>query len=114
MAMNYNSQTKGYLDDPTIRVRHKVIIEGDKAHEIHIVIVHRFKMSDVEDPELYAAQPIWEWQQTEKGKWVMKHSVDSPVWHRHMDVSIYGYEYAITAKLKGADFTYYTLKWGSA
>jgi hypothetical protein len=25
-------------------------------------------MGDVEDPELYAAQPLYEWQQTEQGQ----------------------------------------------
>ena len=32
------------------------------------MIFHQFNLGDVEDPDIYAAQPIWEWQQTEKGK----------------------------------------------
>jgi hypothetical protein len=37
---------------------------------------HSFGMGDVEDPELYAAQPLYEWQQTEQGQWVMEHCSD--------------------------------------
>jgi hypothetical protein len=33
-------------------------------------IVHTFKLSDVDDVDLYAAEPIYNWQQTEVGKWV--------------------------------------------
>ena len=32
-------------------------------------LLHEFRLGDVEDPEIYAAQPIWEWQQTEAGAW---------------------------------------------
>ena len=37
---------------------------------------HSFRMSDVDDPEIFAAQPIWEWQQTVKGQWAMKNAHD--------------------------------------
>lgn len=33
-----------------------------------MITFHRFNLSDVEDPEIYAAQPIWEWEQTEIGR----------------------------------------------
>jgi hypothetical protein len=35
---------------------------------------HTFTMGDVEDIDVYVAQPIWDWQQTEQGRWVMKHA----------------------------------------
>lgn len=81
--------------------------------EVKEVVVHIFDLSDVEDPDLYAAQPLWEWQQSESGKWVMEHSVDVPVWHRMLDSLMYGYRYKITAKLTDKDYTFWTLKWGS-
>ena len=34
--------------------------------------VHTFNMGDVEDPEIYVAGPLFDWQQTEKGKWIME------------------------------------------
>ena len=86
------------------------IIEG-KVHEIHNIVVHRFRMGDVEDPDIYAAQPLWEWQESEQGRWIMEHAIDKPIWHRHHDVITYGYEYAITAKLKERDYTHWLVKW---
>ena len=79
--------------------------------EIKTVVVHRFQLSDVDDPDLYAAQPIWEWEQSEMGKFVMRHAVDQPVWRRNMNISLYGYEYAIVAKLTARDYTFWQLKW---
>jgi len=83
------------------------------AERIHKVVAHRFKMGDVEDPDLYAAQPLWEWQESEQGRWIMEHAIDQPEWHRQHDVMNYGYDFAITAKLRGRDYTFWTLKWNS-
>lgn len=81
--------------------------------EVKEVVVHVFELSDVDDPDLYAAQPIYEWQNSESGKWVMEHAVDKPVWHRMLDPMVFGYKYKITAKLTAKDYTFWTLKWGS-
>lgn len=81
--------------------------------EIKELIVHTFEVSDVEDPDLYAAQPIWEWQKTEQGSWVMEHAVEEPIWHRIVDHTSYSYKYKITARITAKDYTFWTLKWGS-
>jgi hypothetical protein len=81
--------------------------------EVKTIVVHRFKMGDVEDPDLYAAEPIWKWQESEMGKWVMDHAVDQPEWHKVHEVMTYGYQYAIVAKLTAKDYTYWALKWGN-
>ena len=75
------------------------------------VIVHSIMMGDVEDPDLFVAEPIWKWQQTDEGKWVMEHSLEKPMWRRHMDVTHYGYRYDIIAYLDGADLTYWKVKY---
>jgi hypothetical protein len=90
------------------------MIIDDRVHKIHTVVVHRFKMGDVEDPDIYAAQPLFEWQESEAGRWVMGRAVDAPVWHRrHNDFLLWGYEYAVVARLKDVDYTFWCLKWGS-
>ena len=79
------------------------VVEQDKQQivkEIHKVVVHRFRIGDVEDPEIYAAQPIWEWQQTEAGKFVMEHAIGEPVWLKNMDNLSWGYQFAIVAELE--------------
>ena len=75
------------------------------------VAVHSFIMGDVEDPDLYAAQPIMEWQKSEAGQWVMEHAVETPFWHRSVDPASYGHKYYIIARLRAQDQTYWTLKW---
>ena len=104
---------KGHLgQSKRTRLNDYMIIE-DKIHQIHKVIVYRFRMGDVEDPDLYAAEPLWEWQQSEMGKWVMDHSVETPMWHRQTNTNQYHTEYAVQAWLKGADYSFWVLKWGN-
>ncbi len=89
-----------------------MIINGQVV-KVSDMVVHRFRMGDVEDPVLYAALPIHEWQQTEAGKFVMEHAMESPWWVRHMDPMDYGYQFAIVAPMKESDQTFYTLKYVS-
>jgi hypothetical protein len=104
---------KGYMGQTkSVKLNDYMIIQ-DQVHQIHKVIVHRFQMGDVEDPDLYAAQPLWEWQQSEMGKFVMERSVETPIWHRQVDVANYGCQYAVEAFLKGADYSFWVLKWGN-
>ena len=90
-------------------VEYKLI--DDKVVKLSDVIVYSFNMGDVEDPDLYATQLMYDWQQSEMGKWVMEHAVETPFWHRHVDPSTYGYRYYIIARLAEQDQTYWALKW---
>lgn len=90
--------------------RRTKIINGS-AVTFSDMVVYRFRMGDVEDPVLYAAAPIWEWQQTEAGKFVMEHAVESPWWVRTVDAATYGFEFAIMARMKESDQTFYKLKY---
>ena len=82
------------------------------VEEIHKVTVHQFSMGDVDDPDLYAAGPLWEWKESEEGKFIMEHAIDKPEWHRQTDVYQYGYQYAIVAELEKKKLTEYYLKFG--
>jgi len=73
-------------------------------------IVHTFKVSDVDDPDIYAGQPIYEWEHTEAGKWVMNNAYDKPSWHRQIDYNMYGYQYQIRAQLTPEQITFFELK----
>lgn len=75
------------------------------------VIVHKFSMGDVDDPEIYAAQPIWEWQQTEAGKWVMENAVEEPYWSRHLNTDSWTQQYKIVATFTEANATWFRLKY---
>jgi hypothetical protein len=94
------------------RVR-KIIKDNGSIEEIHKIVVHTFKVGDAEDPDIYAAQPLWEWEKSDKGQWVMEHAIEPPVWSRDLDWDTYGYRYAITVELSGPRATEYYLKWGT-
>lgn len=76
------------------------------------IVVHQFRLGDVDDPEIYAAQPIWEWQQSEQGKWVMENAAEEPCWERHWDHTQYNQVYRIVANLTEENATFFQLKWG--
>lgn len=96
------------------RVRFQIIEKDglELVQEIHKVVVHKFRIGDVDDPEIYAAEPIWEWQQTDAGKFVMENSIDVPSFHKHIDYNTYGYQYAITAELEKKKLSEFLLKFG--
>ena len=80
--------------------------------EIHKVVVHTFTVGDVEDPDLYAAAPIYQWQESDCGKYVMEHAVETPTFHQSLDYESFGYRYAITAELESKKLSEFYLRWG--
>ena len=74
-------------------------------------IVHRIRINDAEDPDIAVSQPIYEWQQTEAGKWVIQHSKPEPQWFRSIDHNTYGYLYTIRAELTPEQITFFELKY---
>lgn len=82
------------------------------VNEIHRVVVHRFRVGDVEDPDLYAAQPLWEWQNTEQGKFIIANAIEQPEWQRQLDHNTFSYQYVVIAKLEKKKLSEFYLKWG--
>lgn len=95
-------------------VRCRVIEENgvSRVEEIHKVVVHRFKMSDCEDPDIYAAAPIFDWERSEAGQFVMNNAIDKPEWCRNHSYLTMGYEYAIIAELEKKKLTEFYLRFG--
>ena len=90
----------------------KYNLVGDRVEEAKTVVVHKFTMGDVDDPDLYAAQPLYEWENSEQGQWVMNNACDTPTWYRIADPMTYGYEYEIQAKFMGPALTEWILRHG--
>ena len=104
----------GYMGNPPEKeLQYEVVLIEGKYVKIKEFVAHTFSMGDVEDPDLYAAQPLYEWQQSEVGAWVMAHAVEPPFWTRQPDMASFGYRYYVVARLKEADQTYFKLKWSS-
>jgi hypothetical protein len=103
---------QGYLGRGPRKDTYRYMIVNDRVEEVREVVVHEFTMGDVEDPDLYAAEPLWKWQQSEEGQWIMTHAVETPSWHRIPDQLQYGYRFQVRAKLSGARLTEYMLRHG--
>ena len=84
-------------------------IIDNKPVRFRDVCVHEIRMGDVEDPDLFVASPIWEWQQTPSGKFIMEHAVEAPYWTRHADPYTYGHLYKIIARLSEQNETFWRL-----
>lgn len=82
------------------------------VQEIYKVVVHRFSISDTEDPEIYAAGPIFDWERSEAGQFVMKHAINVPVFHKNISFHSLDYEYAITAELEKKKYSEFLLRFG--
>ena len=112
--MALKNDTRGHLGTAPTQPTFEVMVIDGIAHRIHKTVVHKFLMGDVEDPDLYAAEPLLEWQHSEMGEFVMSRAVEIPEWHRMADMMNYGYQYAVIAKLKEKDYTFWILKWGNS
>lgn len=108
-SLDWNS-SQGWLGPKPTQDTYRYTVVGDRVEETKDVVVHEFRMGDVEDPDLYAAQPLWEWQESDAGKWIMENAVEPPCWHRQADPYNHGYQFVIRAKLQGARLTEWLLR----
>jgi hypothetical protein len=77
------------------------------------VCVHEFAVGDVEDPVMYAGEPLWSWQQSAAGAWIMENAEETPYWIKYMDPSTYMYRFRIMARLSEFNETFFRLKYGT-
>ena len=69
-------------------------------------------MGDVDDVDIYVAQPIYEWQQTDQGKWAMQHAQDLR-YNVSPDLSTFGHRITICGEIEESiQLTEYLLKYG--
>jgi hypothetical protein len=75
------------------------------------VTFHSFAMSDVEDVDIYVADPISRWQQTEQGQWVMENATDLK-YYTMPDPNTFGYQITISGDIQeGPLLTEYLLRY---
>ena len=74
------------------------------------VMVHEFYVSDVDDLEIYIADPLYKWTQSEAGKWVSSNAIETPYWITWPNVSTFSTKVAVMARLSDADQTYFKLR----
>lgn len=83
------------------------------AERIHNVVVHQFEIAAEDDAVILAAPKLLDWQDSEQGQWIMSHALEKPIWHKQEDMMHYLVKFVITAKLRGRDYTFWTMKWGN-
>jgi hypothetical protein len=112
MSVTLWPDNNGYLGKkPMNETPHVKMAPDGTFQKIEKLVVHTFSVGDVDDPDLYAAEPLLKWQHSDVGKWVMENAVETPMWHRTTDYTSYSIKYAITAKLWEKDYTYFLLKY---
>ena len=77
------------------------------------VCVHEFYVGDTEDPVILAGGPMWDWQQSSAGQWVIEHAVEQPYWLKDLNFNTYSCRFRIMARLSEQDQTFFKLKWGT-
>ena len=82
-----------------------------EEHEATEVDCFEILMGDVEDPDLMIAEPIYKWQQTDAGKYIMEHSDPTAKWVRDNSPDYMGHKYTIKGYLTDKQVTYFKLKY---
>ena len=103
--------TTGYLGAEPTEPTNKFMMFDGEMQEIHDVVVHKFDIRDVDDPEIYAAEPIMKWKDSDQGQWILERAIETPQWHRWDDPMSFYTKFAITAKLKDKDYVVWILKY---
>jgi hypothetical protein len=68
-------------------------------------------MGDVDDVEVYAAGPIYDWLQTDAGKWASEHC-DDLSWYTMPDPNSFGYIVRLRGSITDQHATEYYLRFG--
>lgn len=74
------------------------------------ITFHTFSMGDVEDPELYAAIPLGEFMDTDKGSWIKANCAD-PQYIIRPDPNTFGTKVIVYGEVADKSATEYYLKW---
>jgi hypothetical protein len=76
------------------------------------VLITELRVLNEEDLEIYAAEPIIEFEHSEQGQWLKEHSYEQMVYDLLQHPEVFGYGVRIYAWLTEQDLTFYKLKWG--
>ena len=78
------------------------------------VCVHEFAVDcDVDDPVLYAGEPLLSWQQSAAGAWIIANSEGKPYWIKDLNPATYLWRFRIIARLSEFNETFFRLKYGT-
>lgn len=109
---NSNYTWQGFLGDPPTRPLFRYMEIDNVVYEIHKPIVLRFVVTNL-NSDVDVGKILSDWLKSEEGLWVSSKSIQSLEWHRMTSPVTYDENYAVRAFLKGPDYTFWSMKWGS-
>lgn len=89
-------------------VRYQII--NDEITELHKVVVHAFRLSDVDEVDLYSTIEISKWFNTDPGKFIEQYAFEKVEVHRDFNLGEYGWSFAIVATLPKKKLSEFYLK----
>ena len=97
-----------------VRVRYREVIRDGvlTIEEIHRVIVHRFSMPSIEDHVITAAEPLYQWENSEAGKFIKTNSIDKPTWHHSLSLTGWEVDYVVIAELEKKKYSEFLMRFG--
>jgi hypothetical protein len=75
-------------------------------------LLHQFAMGDVEDPEIYAAEPIYQWEKSEIGQWCHQHAYNLR-FYISPSLESFSQTVIIRGDMTDKDYSFFLLKWGA-
>lgn len=76
----------------------------------HRLVVYKFSVADLDDPDVHAAEHLINWEKSEAGEWVMSRALETPEWIRQHELTTCEWSFCIIAWLSQPDTTFYKLK----
>lgn len=89
--------------------KYQMVERDGKQYVASEIVVYRFQLPGSDDAMLQAAAPLHDWEQSEAGKWVKAHAVETPRWERYTELIAFNEKFAILARLTEPDQTFFRL-----
>lgn len=75
------------------------------------IVVHKFHVREFEDPDLWAAKELYEWEISTQGYWVLERALNHPEWHLQLQSDSISLLCVIIADLEPIHVTEFLLRW---
>jgi hypothetical protein len=89
--------------------KYQMVEVNGKKYVANEIVVYRFQIPWSEDVMLMAGMPLYAWEQSEAGKWVKAHAVETPRWERYTEHIAFNERFAVIARLTEPDQTFFRL-----
>lgn len=107
--MGYFSIKGPMVSRPPPEFKFQMVERNGKQYVASEIVVYRFQLPWSDDVLLTAGAPLHDWEQSESGKWVIAHAVETPRWERYTEHIAFNERFAIIARLTEPDQIFFRL-----